>query len=194
MIESIIYNTLAAMYSQFGFSITLAILFMFLYLYVKEIGIKNALKKWLTSFRNDITFRKIFLLAFYSSMVIFYTLFNRELWMNPLSKIMDGWGLYDGEGNLTTEAIENIILFIPFIGLLFWSFNEEIFKNEITLFRVIGKSIFLSFITSLGIELCQLFLRVGTFQLSDLFYNTLGGLIGGLIYWCGYKVIHRNKD
>ena len=28
----------------------------------------------------------------------------------------------------------------------------------------------------------QLLLRLGTFQLSDIFYNTVGGIIGGLIY------------
>lgn len=35
----------------------------------------------------------------------------------------------------------------------------------------------------LGIELTQLLLRIGSFQLSDLFYNTLGGFLGGAIYW-----------
>lgn len=193
VVESIIYNTLAALYSQFGFSLTLAILFMFLYLYMKEIGIKNALKKWVSCFRSDKIFRKIFLLAFYVSMVIFYTLFNRELWMNPLSKIMGGWGFYDEEGKLTTEAVENVILFIPYISVLFWAFYKEIFKGKITLFRLMGKSLFISFVSSLVIEFCQLVLRVGTFQLSDLFYNTLGGFIGGFIYWVGYRISNRNK-
>ncbi|MGH1941946.1 VanZ family protein [Enterococcus faecium] len=32
-------------------------------------------------------------------------------------------------------------------------------------------------------EFLQLFLHIGTFQLSDLFYNTLGGGIGGVIYY-----------
>lgn len=31
-------------------------------------------------------------------------------------------------------------------------------------------------------------LRLGTFQLSDLCYNTLGGAIGGVLYWMGWKV------
>ena len=33
------------------------------------------------------------------------------------------------------------------------------------------------------IEGCQLFLKIGTFQLTDLVFNSLGGLLGGLIYW-----------
>lgn len=38
------------------------------------------------------------------------------------------------------------------------------------------------------IEMLQLFLRLGTFQLSDLFYNTVGGALGGLMYYAGMKV------
>ena len=40
-----------------------------------------------------------------------------------------------------------------------------------------------AFIFSISIEMLQLFLRLGTFQLSDLFYNTVGGMIGGLMYY-----------
>lgn len=36
----------------------------------------------------------------------------------------------------------------------------------------------------------QLFLRLGTWQLSDLFFNTLGGFIGGFIYWSVYRIKH----
>jgi len=34
----------------------------------------------------------------------------------------------------------------------------------------------------------QLFFRLGTWQLSDLFYNTVGGGIGGLLYYVVYRV------
>ena len=40
----------------------------------------------------------------------------------------------------------------------------------------------LSFIFSISIEMLQLLLRLGTFQLSDIFYNTVGGVLGGLMY------------
>ena len=33
-----------------------------------------------------------------------------------------------------------------------------------------------------SIEILQLLLRLGTFQLSDIFYNVLGGLAGALLY------------
>ena len=35
--------------------------------------------------------------------------------------------------------------------------------------------------------------RLGTVQLSDIFYNTLGGTIGGLIYYLCTK-LQRKKD
>ena len=51
-----------------------------------------------------------------------------------------------------------------------------------------------SFLFSISIEFLQLFLRLGTFQLSDIVYNTLGGLLGGLIYFIAYKIKHRKKN
>lgn len=36
-----------------------------------------------------------------------------------------------------------------------------------------------------------LLLRLGTFQLSDIFYNTVGGMIGGLIYCAVMKARKR---
>lgn len=41
----------------------------------------------------------------------------------------------------------------------------------------------LRFLFSLTIELLQVFLKVGTFQVADLVYNTTGGLLGAVIYW-----------
>ena len=37
----------------------------------------------------------------------------------------------------------------------------------------------------------QLLLRLGTFQLSDIFYNTVGGVLGGLMYCALMKVRKR---
>jgi glycopeptide antibiotics resistance protein len=41
----------------------------------------------------------------------------------------------------------------------------------------------------------QLFLHLGTWQLSDLVYNTVGGVLGGVVYFFTYKIAqkHRNK-
>ena len=42
-------------------------------------------------------------------------------------------------------------------------------------------------IFSFMIEFTQLLFHLGTFQISDLTYNTLGGAVGGVIYYLGYS-------
>lgn len=187
MIKSIITNVLTALYQPFGFSVLLAILFMFLYLYAGEHGWRDSFVKWWREFKSDVIFRRTFFLAFYTAMILFRTLLNRNLWMNPLSNVMGGWFLHNEKGEITTEPIENLILFIPFSILLLWSFRDKMLKEIKGIGIISWKSTKMVFLFSLSIEFLQLFLRLGTFQLADLFYNTLGGFIGGLIYWIGCK-------
>lgn len=120
---------------------------------------------------------------------------NRELWFNPLNKILGGWGLYEN-GQLTTESIENILLFIPFSVLFLWAFHKELL-GSMDNFRF-GKTIWaitkIVAVFSFIIEFSQLLFHLGTFQISDLCYNTLGGTIGGVIYFIGHKFKKRKKN
>lgn len=43
------------------------------------------------------------------------------------------------------------------------------------------------YISNWTFEMLQLLLRLGTFQLSDIFYNTVGGMLGGLVYYVTMK-------
>ena len=45
--------------------------------------------------------------------------------------------------------------------------------------------------TDKSIEMLQLLLRLGTFQLSDIFYNTVGGALGGVCYCVAMKARKR---
>ena len=193
IIQMIITNVLTALYQPFGFSIILAVLFMFFYLFVVEHGWKSACRKWVKMFKSKSEFRRVFLLAFYTALILFRTLLNRNLWLNPLVNVMGGWSLYDANGQLTTEAIENVILFFPFSILLFWIFGEKLCGSKIYFYKVIRKSCKIVFLCSLSIEVSQVIFRVGTFQIADLFYNTLGGIVGGIIYYIVYKLVHRRK-
>jgi len=117
-------------------------------------------------------------------MILFRTLLNRNLWMNPLSNVMGGWGIWEtvnGERQLTTECIEDVILMMPFTGMVMWTFDVEKI--------VVRKSTKLGLIFSVSIEMLQLLLRLGTFQISDIVYNTLGGMLGGVVY-LGTKEVH----
>ena len=63
------------------------------------------------------------------------------------------------------------------------------------LLAVIGLSagvIVASGLFSFVIEFSQLLFHLGTFQISDLVYNTLGGTVGGLAYYIIYKFRYRN--
>lgn len=193
IMKKIIENVLTALYQPFGFSVIMAIMAMFFYMFVQEYGFKAVLQRWINEFKTSSRFRKVFILVFYIAMILFRTLLNRDMWRNPVSNVIGVWGLYNENGELTTEAIENLALFIPFTVLLLWSFHEKFLGEGAKLLRTIWQSIKIVFLFSLTIEFLQLFLRLGTFQLSDLFYNTLGGLVGGLIYWIGYKLTHRDR-
>ena len=196
IITKILTNILTALYEPFGFSLLLSFLAMFFYLYAYEPtaagkGWKNAIVTWYQKFKESMFFRKLFFLAFVISMILFRTLLNRKMWMNPLSDVMGGWGIWktvNGERQLTTECIENIIMMVPFSAVVMWTFEEKLGNGWKKILRQSGK---IAFIFSVSIEMLQLLLRLGTFQLSDIFDNTVGGVLGGLMYYAVMKVRKR---
>ena len=90
----------------------------------------DLLGKILTNiFKESVFFRKLFFLFFVTSLILFRTLLNRQQWMNPLSDVMGGWGIWEtvnGEQKLTTEGIENVIMMVPFSAVVMWTFEEKI--------------------------------------------------------------------
>lgn len=77
----------------------------------------------------------------------------------------------------TGENILNVVVFVPlgiYAGVLFesWSFS---------------KKLLFFFLLSLLVEGLQYILRVGAFDVTDLFTNTLGGVIG----WGIFRAIER---
>ena len=190
----VITDILTAFYQPFWFALLLTVVFMFAYKY--NSNLKEALKKWITWFKNEEQFRRVFYLAFYTVIVLFRTLFDRTLFENPLSNVMGEWRFYDevnGQLVFNANVPENILLLLPFIVLLFVSFKEKLFKDKVTILKVLGHSFVISFLSSLTIETLQLLLHLGTWQLSDLFYNTVGGAAGGMIYFICYKIKHRRR-
>lgn len=190
MIKTILYNVLSAFGQAFGFSFLLAVLFMFFYMQCRQDGLKSTLTKWIREFKEKKDFRKVFLLAFYVALVLFRTLFNRFAWTNPLQNVIGIFGLYNANGELTTEAIENVILFIPLIFLWLWVAD----KQELTFIKTLSYATRNALLCSFLIEMAQLLLRVGQVQISDLVYNTLGGIIGGVCYWTTILVKKKVKQ
>ena len=193
LLGKILTNILTALYEPFGFSLLLSFLAMFLYLYAYEPqeagkGWKSAIVTWYQKFKESAFFRKLFLLAFVTSLILFRTLLNRNLWMNPLSNVMGGWSLWEtvnGERQLTTECIENVIMMVPFSTMVMWTFNMRD--------KILWQSGKIAFLFSALIELLQVLLRLGTFQLSDIVYNTVGGIIGGVLYYIAIKIRKKTE-
>lgn len=87
---------------------------------------------------------EVFLLTFVTSMILFRTLLNRNLWMNPLSDVMGGWGIWEtvnGEQKLTTECIENIIMMLLFTSMVIWTFQEKVGSSCKKILRYTAKLI-----------------------------------------------------
>ena len=151
VLAKILTNILTALYEPFGFSLLLSFLAMFFYLYAYESeeagkGWKSAIVTWYQKFKGSVFFRKLFLLAFVTSMILFRTLLNRNLWLNPLSDVMGGWGIWEtvnGEQKLTTECIENVIMMVPFSAVVMWTFGKKIGNSWKKILRYSGKIAFM---------------------------------------------------
>ena len=172
IIGSILASVLGSIYQTFFLTLIMTFLATFFYLYCNSPmdtgrGYKAALNAWKKTFLSSSFFRRLTVLLFFLFMILFRTLLNRNLWANPLMNVIGEWGIWktnaDGTAALTTDTLGHILL----------------------------KSAQYAFLFSLTIELLQLFLRLGTFQLSDLFFNTLGGFLGGLVTWAYLRAKSR---
>ena len=203
LIKQIITDILTTLYQPFWFSVLLTITLSIVYLYAYQPvetgkGIKLASKAWIAVFKSSAFFRKLVLLIYYSVMILFRTLFYRGTWLNPLQDVMGGWWIWKinsatGEIGLTSECFENVLLMMPFVFLLLWTARDKLLK-KINIRSILWFGTKTGFLFSLGIEVAQLFLRLGTFQLSDLFYNTIGGFLGALTYCVGWTIIRKMKN
>ena len=170
-VERIVMDCIVALYQNIGISILLSFVILFFYQSIKlrKINIKG----FICDFKSQSSRKRLYLLL---SMVFIvqYTLLRRNGDHEPLQDIIGPFILLDLlEGNFYVETIENVILFIPF-GICLKIFNI-LYGFKSVVFR--------AFIFSLCIVISQLVFKLGTFQLSVLYYNTLGGIVGFLIYY-----------
>ena len=181
----------AGIYRNMISFVILADLFLII---IFESFVRNMFATWWRAFRSSSNFRRTFLLAFYTAMILLRTVLNREIWFDPLGKLFGGWGLYE-EGQFTTESIENFMLFVPFSILLLWTFQKELLdeSENIRFGKTVWEATKVVAVFSFLIEFTQLLFHLGTFQISDLVYNTLGGAVGGVIYYLRYCRKRKNK-
>lgn len=82
------------------------------------------------------------------------------------------------------NLVGNVLIFVPF------GFFMAMGSHRPNLIR----TVFYAFLWSLCVEFVQLVTKLGSFDVDDLLLNTLGGLLGFLIYViCGFLRRHHDK-
>jgi len=81
------------------------------------------------------------------------------------------------------EIILNVVIFVPlgiYAGVLFkrWSF---------------GKKLFFFFLLSLVFEMLEFFFKIGAFDITDIITNTIGGIIGLLMFTAIEKLVNNSR-
>ena len=77
----------------------------------------------------------------------------------------------------------NVVLFVPYGFIV-----SCLIKNR-ELWRKIAIVLCVSYLTSMGIEVCQLVTERGFFEIADLVMNTIGGFVGEIIAECVMFII-----
>lgn len=89
------------------------------------------------------------------------------------NSLVDVWGEWwitlTDQGIWEVDYLYNMVCFLPFTYLA--PFRKKPFK-----------ALLISLTYSFSMEVLQLLFSVGDFQMSDIVYNTLGGLLGSWIY------------
>lgn len=179
-------------YEHLFASVLMAFLFSLSFLYFRRVGIKKTMLLWIKKIKTDNDFRNAFIMAFVVAMLLYETLLCRISFKNPFNDVWGNWGFHDKDGSFSSGNIQNICLFVLPIFIMLLLYSKKIFaKRKETFLSVCRLSAAVSFSASLSIELIQVFMFLGMFQLSDLCYNTLGGLIGAIMYYIINKIRKR---
>ena len=89
-----------------------------------------------------------------------------------------------GMKNALINLAGNIVAFMPFGALIRWVLNKRVRWYEAT---------FYTMLFSLLVELIQLVSRVGSFDVDDIILNTIGGLLGFIVYYILLLINRRSE-
>ena len=187
--QAVTSDVFYSVYQYLGFGLIFALICMIALPEIEHKGLKKCLIQQWHKLRMDKITRYRFAFFTILFMVLSRTLICRNIWQCPWENVIGEWEVFTSDGNLNTEGMLNVLLFVPlaYFGVLGF-FQQDGLDKEI-LFNIVKSS----FGFSCLIEICQLFFRVGTFQLSDIFQNTLGGFIGVAVWAMKQKIMKRGK-
>lgn len=119
------------------------------------------------------------ILVFYTAAVLNATVISR---LNmpphePLSNIFGGWTAVETEYFYDLSAIWNIVIFMPLCAVIA-VFASASLKRRLSIKKLSVISFAAGLMFSAAIEVLQIILKAGTFQIADIFYNALGAALG----------------
>lgn len=147
-----------------------------LILIVKWINDKRSRQK-----KEQIPFGSTVCFFSFLALMIMITYLSRESTGTAKLDLVLGSSLTINERN-DALVLENLLLFVPY-GFCFcwWAKGKGLFI----------KSIFLGAVTSVAIEWMQLVTGRGIFQLDDIVFNTIGCMVGAVVYLVIRKLFKR---
>ena len=86
--------------------------------------------------------------------------------------------------SVVVNLLGNVVAFMPFGALIRW-----VIDRKIRWFQAVGYT----FLFSLCVELLKLVAKVGVFDVDDLILNTLGGLLGFIVYYLLLLINRRSE-
>lgn len=116
----------------------------------------------------------VMVFCIYLSVMLIITFLSRESGSGKSLvdlNLFSTWGINDRNNAF---VVENVLLFLPYGFFASWAFERMKRFWACTL---------LGTVTSLGIESLQLITARGYFQIDDILTNTLGTVIGFLLFW-----------
>ncbi len=154
-----------------------AVLIYIVYIIIVNIVRSVRGKKRLEPWRMIVSIALFGVLCVYLSYLFSLTLSGREAGSRSSKINLEVFGTWKPGGGISTHALENVFLFIPFGILIPVSFR---------FFRKWWNLVLGAFILSISIELIQLITARGFFEIDDMLLNTAGAFAGYLIFWAVY--------
>ncbi len=166
---------------EYVYAVILGITALFIILYYVVVPQCHLSEHGKNRFKNYIGWM---VLAFYLIIVLLITVFTREanydygVNLKFLHSILN----FTHINREIISDILNTILFLPVGAFLYYRI-----KGKNWWLKVTG----MSFGFSLLIELIQLIFKLGYFDVNDLFFNTLGGILGYFMFCLWYRIMAR---
>lgn len=208
-INQILSDILINIYTYCFVSFLLAILTSSLLAVVKTKGIRFLYDIIIENIKKAALIKQT-LFLFFGYLILNRTVIGRNTWVNPWSNVLGEWSFFMEDGSLNIDFIENIMLFIPLGFMYNWAYNDSDFlsikkiisktntansqRQSNNKINIIKRTLIGAFLFSLSIECIQLMLKIGIFQISDIFCNTVGGALGAIIYLLLKPFIGGKKD